>query len=91
MGSHRREAPSPRGPIERPWDPLEKPSGTFGVCLWTTSQPLSNGAWASTRTYPIIAHRKSHRSRPSRVAWHIPPLLSSERKREGRTQSQGDP
>ena len=69
----------PPGPIEWPWDPLEKPSGTFGVRLWTASRPLSNGAWASTRTYPIIAHRRCHRSRPPRVAWHTPPLLPNEK------------
>ena len=51
--------------------------------LWTASRPLSNGARASTRTYPIIAHRKCHRSHPSRVAWHIPPLLPNEKEARG--------
>ena len=70
----------PLGPIEQPWHPLEKPSSTFfGVCLWTTSRPLSNGARASTWTYLITAHRKCHHSRPPRVAWHIPPLLPNEK------------
>ena len=78
VGRHR--AP---GPIKRPWDPLEKPSGTIGARLWTASRPLSNGAWASTRTYPVTAHRRCHCSRPPRVAWHTPPLLPNEKDARG--------
>ena len=73
----------PLGPTERPWDPLEKPSGTFGARLWTASQPLSNGARASTWTYPITAHRRCHCSRPPRVAWHTPPLLPNKKDARG--------
>ena len=69
----------PPGPTEQPWDPLEKPSGTFGARLWTTSRPLSNGAQASTWTYLIKAHRRCHCSHLPRVAWHTPPLLPNEK------------
>ena len=62
----------------------------FGARLWTTSRPLSNGARASTRTYPIKAHRKCHRSRPPRVAWHVPPLFLSEKDARGSHKKPGE-
>ena len=62
----------------------------FGVRLLTTSRPLANGARASTRTHPITAHRKCHRSRPSRVAWHIPPLLPNEKDARGSIKKLGE-
>ena len=62
----------------------------FGARLWTTSRPLSNGARASTRTYPIKAHRKCHRLRPPRVAWHVPPLLPSEKEARGSYKKPGE-
>ena len=62
----------------------------FGARLWTTSRPLSNGARASTRTYPIKAHRKCHRSHPPRVAWHVPPLLPSEKDARGSYKKPGE-
>ena len=58
--------------------------------LWTTSRPLSNGVRASTRTYPITAHRKCRRSRPPRVAWHFPPLLLSEKEVRGSNKKSGE-
>ena len=62
----------------------------FGACLWTTSRPLSNGARASTRTYSIKAHQKCHRSHPPRVAWHVAPLLSSEKDARGSYKKPGE-
>ena len=50
-----------------------------------------NGVRASTRTYPITAHRKCQRSRPPRVAWHLPPLLPSEKEARGSYKKPGEP
>ena len=61
------------------------------MCLWTASRPLTNGARASTRTHPITAHRKCQRSCPPRVAWHIPPLLPSEKEARGSYKKPGEP
>ena len=80
----------PPRPSERPRHPLEKPSGTLGARLRTASRPPANGVRASTRTYPITAHRKCHRSRPPRVAWHIPPLLPSEKEARGSNKKSGE-
>jgi hypothetical protein len=48
MESHQREASSPRT-LSNGSGSDKSPAGTFGACLWATSQPLSNGARASTR------------------------------------------
>jgi hypothetical protein len=46
MESHQREASSPRTLSNRTGSG-KSPVGTFGVRLWATSRPLSNGAQAS--------------------------------------------
>ena len=81
----------PPRPSERPRHPLEKPSGTLGARLQTASRPPANGVRASTRTYPITAHRKCRRSLPPRVAWHLPPLLPSEKEARGSYKKPGEP
>jgi hypothetical protein len=48
MESHRREAPSPRT-LSKGSGSSKSPADTFGVRLWATSRPLSNGARACTR------------------------------------------
>jgi hypothetical protein len=48
MESHQREASSPRT-LSNGTGSGKSPAGTFGARLWATSQPLSNGARASTR------------------------------------------
>ena len=75
MGSHRREASSP---------------GANRTAPGPTREALSNGARASTRTYPITAHRRCHCSRPSRVAWHPPPLLPNKKDARGSHKKPGE-
>jgi hypothetical protein len=48
MESHRRETSSPQT-LSNGSGSGKSPAGTFGACLWATSQPLSNGTQASTR------------------------------------------
>jgi hypothetical protein len=48
MGSHQREASSPRT-LSNGTRSGKSPADTFGARLWATSGPLSNGARASTR------------------------------------------
>jgi hypothetical protein len=48
MESHQREASSP-WTLSNGTGSGKSPAGTFGARLWATSQPLSNGAQASTR------------------------------------------
>jgi hypothetical protein len=48
MESHQREALSPRI-LSNGSGSGKSPAGTFGVRVWATSRPLSNGARASTR------------------------------------------
>lgn len=56
-------------------DPPRLPSGIIEYAYVAASRPLTNGAWASTWTDPMAAHREHHSS-PTEggVASPTPPL-----------------